>query len=60
MSLLHENEEMAKQKLDRLKSMTSMKDYVKKVTLWEERGDQRVCPVYDILTIHTINNQKTK
>lgn len=60
MSLLHDNEGMAKQKLDRLKSMTSMKDYVEKVTLWKERGDQRVCPVYDILTIHTINNQKTK
>lgn len=60
MSLLHDNDGMAKQKLARLLSMTTMESYVREVTKWEERGNKKVCPVYDILTIHTINNQKTK
>lgn len=59
-SLLHDNEDMANQKIARLLSMTPMKTYVEKVTKWQERDNKKFCPVYDILTIHTINNQKTK
>lgn len=74
MSLLHDNPEMAKQKLARLKAMTPMKDYVECITDDKEGNPQYtrtvkkenkdrdiiVYPVYDILTVHTINNQKTK
>lgn len=60
MSLLHDNPEMAKQKLERLKSITTMETYVKEVTKGENRNNKTVYPVYDILAIHTINNQKTK
>ena len=77
MSLLHDNPEMAKQKLLRLKSMSegkkfldqsSVKEYVDEVTkdvtktVKKNGKDVEVTfyPVYDILTIHTINNQKTK
>jgi len=68
MSLLHDNPEMAHQKLLRLKSMTSMRTYVEDVTkgvkkmVKKNEKDVEVTfyPVYDILAIHTINNQKTK
>lgn len=64
MSLLHDNSEMAHQKLLRLLSMTSMSDFVKELTKKTGRkvGDKEmfVYPVYDILAIHTINNQMTK
>lgn len=68
MSLLHDNPEMAHQKLLRLKSMTSMRSYVEDVTkgvkkMVKKNGkDEEVTsyPVYDILAIHTINNQTTK
>lgn len=64
MSLLHDNPEMAKQKLLRLKSMTVMKSYVDELTTDSKRkvGDKEVTvyPVYDILNIHTINTQITK
>lgn len=64
MSLLHDNPEMAKQKLLRLRSMTSMKSYVDEVTKETTRINggkyDTVFPVYDILAIHTINNQTTK
>lgn len=69
MSLLHDNPEMAKQKLLRLKSMTAMDAYVDEVTKGTKKivkkkdGEDKevsVYPVYDILSIHTINTQKTK
>ena len=63
MSLLHDNEGMAKQKMNRLLSLysgTKLETCIKEVTKWEVRANKRVCPVYDILTIHTINNQKTR
>lgn len=64
MSLLHDNPEMAKQKLLRLKSMTAMDGYVDAVTKRTKKMVKRegedveltIYPVYDILTIHTINN----
>lgn len=63
MSLLHDNPEMAKQKLLRLKSMTTNKDLlnlIKKVTFEYKKEEQYKTPVYDILAIHTINTQTTK
>ena len=60
MGLLYYNKEMATQKLERLKSMTSMKKYVNDVTKGEERDGVTHYPVYDILAINTINTQQTK
>lgn len=64
MSLLHDNPEMAKQKLLRLKSMTTNKellDLIEKVTFeYKDKNVLYKSPVYDILAIHTINNQMTK
>ena len=67
MSLLHDNPEMAKQKLLRLESMTSIRSYVEDVTkgvkkMVKKNGkdvELTAYPVYDILTIHTINTQTT-
>lgn len=63
MSLLHDNPEMAKQKLLRLKSMTTNKELlnlIEKVTFeYKDKNESYKSPVYDILAIHTINNQKT-
>lgn len=69
MSLLHDNLAMAEQKLKRLcailddgnEEKKKLKNLVKKVT--DEsviRNEKEVYPVYDILAVHTINNQKTK
>ncbi|MGM9745887.1 MAG: Cas10/Cmr2 second palm domain-containing protein [Paludibacteraceae bacterium] len=63
MSLLHDNPGMAKQKLFRLKSMTTNKellDLIKEVTFEYKKEEPYKSPVYDILAIHTINTQKTK
>ena len=60
MSFLHDNPAMAQQKLDRLKSITTKKELVEAVTKSTERDGKNVYPVYDILAIHTINNQQTK
>lgn len=64
MSLLHDNADMAEQKLERLKNITSLKKLVEELT--ETRTDnnkmalKNPSPVYDVLTIHTIRNQVTK
>lgn len=64
MSLLHDNPEMAKQKLLRLKSMTTnmeLLDFIKEVTFeYKNKEELYKSPVYDILAIHTINTQTTK
>ena len=64
MSLLHDNPEMAKQKLLHLKSMTTnneLLNLIKDVTFeYKNKDEQYKSPVYDILAIHTINNQMTK
>lgn len=60
MSLLHDNPAMAEQKLLRLKAMTKKEEYVKCVTKGVSRNNMTTYPVYDILSIHTINTQKTK
>ncbi len=67
-SLLHDNPDMAVQKLARLKSMLpdteegkELLKLVKDVTDDTRlRNDVTIFPVYDLLTIHTINTQKTK
>lgn len=74
MMLLHEDPEMALQKLDRLKSIVGneMGKFVEILTDGSERGgagknnagdiqqSNTVYPVYDVLSLHTINNQKTR
>ena len=69
MSLLHDDEDKARQKINRLLEITNMKDYVKDVTsdgrkrmVKKDNQDieATVYPVYDILAINTINNQVTK
>lgn len=60
MSQLHDNPEMAKQHLERLKTITSKKSFVNEVTKKNIRNGIVVYPVYDLLAIHTINTQKTK
>ena len=64
MSLLYDKPNFAKQKLERLKSMTTDKDLlelIEKVTFDYNIGSGLYkSPVYDILTIHTINTQETK
>ncbi len=64
MSLLHDNPDMAHQKLLRLKSMTTNNDLlklIKNVTFeFNNKDEHYKSPVYDILAIHTINNQNTK
>ena len=65
MGLLHDNPEMAEQKLKRIKEIASenMRSYIEAVTKGETKnGDivRKVIPVYDILAIHTINTQETK
>lgn len=58
MSILHEEGwDVAEQKLKRLKSITSMKDYVNTVS---DKLHDNAYPVYDILAIHSINTQVTK
>lgn len=59
-SLLHNNPEVAKQKLERIKSLSNSTDSVISITSFHKRGEIDVCPAYDILTINTINNQQTK
>ncbi len=69
MSLLHDNPAMAVQKLKRLcailddgsEAKKKLKNLVEKVTDKSViRNEKEVYPVYDILAVHTINNQKTK
>ena len=69
MSLLHDNPAMAEQKLKRLcailddgnEEKKKLKNLVEKVTDKSViRNEKEVYPVYDILAVHTINNQKTK
>ena len=68
-SLLHDNPNMALQKLKRLKFMLSDKKAEEKELLklvkdvtddTRLRNDVTIYPVYDLFTIHTINTQKTK
>ncbi len=62
LSLLHDDPELAFQKLERLKSVTPMKNYVEQVTQGERRTEDGVSyyPVYDMLALLTINTQKTR
>lgn len=65
MSLLHEDANMANQKLRRIKSIVKdMEAYVNKITtpclVTRNNKEISLFPVYDILAIHTINTQKTK
>ncbi|MBD5358028.1 MAG: CRISPR-associated protein [Bacteroides sp.] len=60
LTLLHDNPAMADQKLKRILDIisVSMKEYVESITT--SFDNSKVYPVYDILSIHTINNQTTR
>lgn len=73
LTLLHENKGMADQKLDRLVAIASseMQEFIKAVAKTAVRTkkqkdsegkdfDVTIYPVYDLLAIHTINNQITR
>lgn len=66
MSLMHENEDAAKQKVFRIVSMlpdsqTKLKQLVECVThCKEKREDKNIYPVYDMLALHSILCQVTK
>lgn len=69
MSLLHDSPAKAEPKLKRLcailddgnEEKKELKNLVEKVTDKSvKRNEKEVYPVYDILAVHTINNQKTK
>lgn len=67
LTLLHDDWDMAAQKLERLKVITPLKDYVGEITETKIRSEKdsegrelRLYPVYDILALHTVNTQRTK
>lgn len=70
MTLLYDDEDMARQKLERVKAVNQMDDYVKAVTekglrkeIREKNGKEieiTLYPVYDLLALHTVNTQRTK
>ena len=66
LTLLHENPDLAEQKLDRMIEITHNKELVISVAKADGGGVRlredgiRVYPVYDLLAVNTINNQKTR
>ena len=70
MKLLYDDEDMARQKLERVKSMNQMKKDVIAMTDEALRKESRerngkeieitLYPVYDLLALHTVNTQRTK
>lgn len=56
LTLLHDDKNLAEQKLQRLKSLLSEKDvkYVESIT-----NNTAACPVFDMLAINTVINQET-
>ena len=59
MTLLHRNAEMADQKRNRMIEISRLKGLLREVTEWENRDGRKVCPVYDIMALHTIMTQNT-
>lgn len=59
MTLLHDNPELAKQDLERIKTICK-DDKLKQLVTDVTRIDDVRIPVYDILAIHTLRNQVTK
>lgn len=60
MSAMHDGRERALQMRLRLLDVTVKKDLVRSVTDGEKRGEKKCYPVYDMLAVSTITNQKTK
>ena len=59
LTILHDQPQLAVQELNRIKQIYSKdKDYIERVT--NPRPSDKAIPVYDILSLHTINNQITK
>lgn len=64
-SILFENANKAEQDLDRIKSLNPSKKYeIEQITSMSQRlsglNTINACPAYDILAVHTINNQETQ
>ncbi|MDE5877740.1 MAG: hypothetical protein K2H47_09645 [Muribaculaceae bacterium] len=70
MTLLYDDEDMARQKLERVKTINKMKEDVIAMTDEALRKESRerngeeieitLYPVYDLLALHTVNTQRTK
>ncbi|MDE6668215.1 MAG: hypothetical protein K2K26_00870, partial [Muribaculaceae bacterium] len=70
MTLLYDDEDMARQKLERVKAVNQMKKDVIEMTEEGLRKENRnehdneieisIYPVYDLLALHTVNTQRTK
>lgn len=58
LSILSVDPEYAAQRISRLKSVSKQDDYIEAV--YEKWKETKRFPIYDILTINTINTQKTK
>ncbi len=58
LSAISVDPENAKQRMERLKSISQKETYLKAV--YDDWKDSKRFPIYDILTINTINTQKTK
>ena len=57
MTLLHENPQLAEQELGRIKQIYPGNLIINSLTKPNEHGE---VPVYDVLTLHTLNTQTTK
>ncbi len=67
LNLMHENQSLAKQKVDRIKTTfadRNLDDSIKLLELSNKRfvneSEKSFSPIYDIISIHTVINQKTK
>ncbi|WP_407405093.1 Cas10/Cmr2 second palm domain-containing protein [Sodaliphilus sp.] len=64
MGLLHGDQNIAEQKLNRFKSLykngSPLRSFIDEVTTWSKQGEDEVIPAYDLLALHTIIYQKTK
>lgn len=59
MTLLHRDTERAEQRRKRMIEISGLKEYLEEVTEWKKRDKRDVCPVYDIMALHTIMTQNT-
>ena len=62
LTLMHEDEAKAQQRLKRLKALNAgQHELIGKLTIGRSIGDNKIAyPAYDVLAFHTIMNQQTK
>ena len=58
LSAIAADPENARQRMERLKSISQKESYLK--TVYDDWEESKRFPIYDILTVNTINTQKTK